>query len=176
MGVIQSLLLQLEPWPEWDSPPESTHEGLSPGLTTISPGLLHGCGQNQLDLLAWQGWGWRALAHRPSVAHSRHPEASAWGLQATRQVTGPGPCMASHSSPCGGGFHMGLHLVSVQGSRHGAKGYSPQVQPGSPHLPCHPPPLACPLFPITLPPPTPPDHWCLGLCSSAALVASVKSL
>ena len=112
------------------------------------------------------------------MAHSCHLEASAhrWGLQATRQVTGPGPCMVSHSSHCGGGFHMGLHLVRVQGSRHGAKGCGPQVQPGSPHLLCHPPPFACPLLPITLPPPTPPPHWCLGLHSSVAFVACQEPL
>lgn len=177
LGVSQSLLLQLEPWPEWDSPTQPIDECLSPGLTTVSPGLLHGCGQNQLDLLAWQGSGWRGLAHRPSVAHSRHLEASAHrGACRPQDRSRPGPCMGSHSYPCGGGFHMGLHLFRVQGSRHGAKGCGPQVQRESSHLPCHPPPLACPLFPITHPPPTPPDHWRLGLPSSTALVASVKSL
>ena len=175
MIIIQSILLQLEPWPEWDSPPESTHEGLSPGLTTISPGLLHGCGQNQLDLLAWQGWGWRGLAHRPSVARSRHPEASAWGLQATRPDTGPGPCMASHSAPVA---VASIWDCTLSGFRAPVTGQRAVVPRSSWEAPAsrHPPPLACPLFPITLPPPTPPDSWCLGLCSSAALVASVKSL
>lgn len=135
------------PWPGWDPPTNPTREGHSPGLNTAPPGLLRGCGQNQLDLLGGGGGWWPPGPQ--AVCGSLLPPSglfSLWDQQDTRRVTRPGHCVGVASTlECTVSGLRAPVMARRAVVRRSPAAKHPTSPATHPRLPVHSPfPIACP--------------------------------